>query len=503
MRTAWPRLQRPSSRSSSRRKAPSIGAAALAALIFASPVAFAEALPAPIARALQQAGVPLDSVAIVVQRIGEKQPRIRHQPDVPMNPASVMKLVTTYAALDLLGPQFRWRTEAYLGGPLEDGVLHGDLVLRGSGDPKITIEQWQSLMRSLVDAGVQRIDGDLVLDRSRFDLPAYDPGRFDAEPLRPYNVGPDALLVNFKTVRFRFAANGSANGVELKVEPPLPQLAVAPPPALVSGGCTDWRRSLEAAIIDQPRAAAATFPGTFATGCGTRDWSFALLDHANYVHGMFATYFAAAGGDFEGIVRDGNAPSGELPFVTLLSPPLYDVVRDVNKFSNNVMARQLFLTLASERGTAPATPAAAARVVADWLAKRRIAMPGLVIENGSGLSRDERATAGGLIALLASADRSVLRNEFASSLAVAATDGTLERRLLHGRSAGNALLKTGSLEGVRALAGYVIDRDGERWMLAAIVNHPNAQRAVPALDALVEWIGQQSHPTLSARARDG
>ena len=455
-------------------------------------------LPRPLRRAFADAGIPLDAVAVVVQRVDARRPLVSHRSDVPMNPASVMKLVTTFAALDLLGPDYRWRTEVFLDGRLVDGTLDGNLVIKGRGDPKITIEQWQALMGELRARGLERIRGDLVLDRTAFRLPAHDPAAFDGESLRPYNVGPDALLVNFKSVRFAFAPNASDDGVDLVVEPPLPQLARGQVPALVEGPCADWRRQLAASFINQPRAAAATFPGRYARSCGLREWNVALLDHANYVHGMFSAYFAQVGGQFSGAVHDGLAPLRE-PFAVLESPPLYDVVRDVNKLSNNVMARQVFLTLATAAHALPASPDKAVDAIERWLARRRIAMPGLVIENGSGLSRVERVTANGLANLLAAANASEVRDEYASSLAVAATDGTLERRMLDAHTAGRALLKTGSLEGVRALAGYVIDVEGQRWILVALVNHPNAARAPAALDYLADWV--HGHAARHARVR--
>jgi serine-type D-Ala-D-Ala carboxypeptidase/endopeptidase (penicillin-binding protein 4) len=468
--------------------------AAVAVAAFASALVAQAEIPRPVARAFASAGVPTDHVAIVIQRVDAAQPLLTHQPDVPMNPASVMKLVTTFAALDLLGRDYRWRTEAHLGGPLIDGTLRGDLILKGHGDPKITIEQWQAFMRDLRARGVERIEGDLVLDRTFFRVGSHDASQFDGEPLRPYNVGPDALLVNFKAVRFGFAPNAAGTGVDVVVEPPLPQIAVGGAPALVDGPCNDWRAQLAAAFINQPRAAAVTFPGSYARECGARDWHLALLDHANYVHGMFTTYFAEAGGHFGGAVRDGRAPA-TAPFAVLESPPLYDVVRDVNKLSNNVMARQVFLTLGTREGGPPATVEKSTAVVQRWLERRRIAMPGLQIENGSGLSRVERLTASGLARLLASANASAVRDEFATSLAVAATDGTLERRMHNGSAAGRALLKTGSLEGVRALAGYVLDARGTRWIVVAIVNDANAARSTPALDLLADWVYRQGFAT--------
>jgi serine-type D-Ala-D-Ala carboxypeptidase/endopeptidase (penicillin-binding protein 4) len=459
---------------------------ALAAAVAASAHA---ALPGGVARVLHEAGVPLANVAVVVREAGQPRALFAHDADRPMNPASVMKLVTTYAALDLLGRDYRWKTEAYLGGKLsKSGTLNGNLILKGYGDPKITIEQWHSFMVDLRARGLNRVTGDLVLDRSFFKLPEHDPGAFDQEPLRPYNVGPDALLVNFKAVRFAFAPDAVRNAVAVRVEPRLPDVAVATLPQLTNSDCGDWREGIAASYTNFDASASAAFPGRYPQACGERDWYVALLDHPHYVYGMFANYFREVGGRFDGGVSEGRPPRAAVPFAVMESAPLYDIVRDVNKLSNNVMARQIFLTLATTRHPPPATPGLAADVVQRWLKEKKIAIPGLVLENGSGLSRRERLTAGGLAQLLASADASPVREEFASSLAVAAMDGTVQRRFQNGTVAGQALLKTGSLDGVRALAGYVIDADGRRFMVVAIINHANAAQGAAALDYLVQWV---------------
>lgn len=461
---------------------------AVLAIVATFSLAAHAALPQPLARAFAAAGVPAKSVAVVVQEVGTPRPLVAHNAGRPMSPASVMKLVTTFAALELLGPDYRWTTEAYLDGPLDSGVLHGNLVLKGSGDPKITVEQWQAFMARLRAAGLAAVDGDLVLDRSRFAPLAHDPAAFDGEPLKPYNVGSDALLVNFKSVKFAFTPTPVGEATQLTVVPALPNVLVGPPPQLGAGECKDWHATVGATFVDQGASAAARFAGQYPAACGEREWWVALLDHPHYVHAMFTAYFRDAGGRFDGGVRGGLAPKGVPPFATLESPPLYDIVRDVNKLSNNVMARQIFLTLATTRGPQPATPARAAEAVRRWLAARKLRMPELVLDNGSGLSRIARISAGSLARLLLAADASGVRDEFASSLAVAAMDGTLERRFQNGVVAGQALLKTGTLDDVRAIAGYVLDVDGRRFALAAIVNGPAATRAQPPLDFLVQWV---------------
>ena len=446
------------------------------------------ALPRGIARAFLDERIPLSSVSVVVQEVGDARPRIAHQPAKPMNPASTMKLVTTFAALELLGPDYRWKTEAYADGPVTAGVLEGNLVLKGYGDPKITIEQFQAFVAALRATGLATIRGDLVLDRGFFAPAPHDAAAFDGEPLKPYNVGPDALLVNFKSVRFVFAPNAAGDAVDVRTEPALASIAVRGSPRLVGGECADWRSNLNASFVNARDRAQADFSGRYPAACGERDWYVALLDHPHYVEAIFAQYWREAGGTFSGGVRDGRAPVGTTPLATLQSAPLYDAVRDINKLSNNVMARQLFLTLATSAYPPPATTAHAAAAIRSWLAQRGLRFPELKMENGSGLSRRERISAKSMGELLLAADKSRVRADYASSLAVAATDGTLRKRFGDDDVADQALLKTGTLEGVRALAGYVLGRGGKRYVVVCFVNHANAARAQPALDLLVETV---------------
>ena len=462
----------------------------VATLAVASTSMARDVLPRAVGRAFLDHGVPLNRVAIVVHEIGKPKPLFAYDAERPMNPASVMKLVTTFAALEILGRDYRWKTEAYLGGPILNRTLKGDLILKGYGDPKITVEQWQLFMAALRANGLDAIDGDLVLDRSYFSLPLYDPASFDGEPLKPYNVGPDALLVNFKSVRLLFTPDAIAGTVSVNAEPRLDDVMLGRLPALDSSDCGDWRSAVGANFVTAGDRASVAFAGHYAANCGERDWWVALLDHPHYVHAAFTAAFRDAGGKFTGGLKERRAARGAEPFATLESPPLYDIVRDVNKLSNNVMARQIFLTLGAATYPPPTTPTKAADAVKFWLKSRKLAMPGLVLENGSGLSRHERITAGGLARLLLAADASAVRDEFASSLAVAATDGTVERRFQNGTVAGQALLKTGSLEGVRALAGYVIGGEGRRFVVVAIINHNNAAGAASALDNLVQWVYQ-------------
>jgi len=449
----------------------------------------AAGLPKPVLDELRKAGIPASSVAAVVQEAGGKRPTLALNAGEALNPASVMKLFTTYAALELLGPAYRWKTEAYLDGE--------HLVLRGTGDPKLNYESFWMMLRGLRARGVREIKGDVVLDRSYFG--PVPEGRIDDEQFRPYNVAPDALLVNFKSLRFVFLPLGER--VRVFAEPHLPGLDLINGLRLGTGPCPEgraFRELIEASFVSSPKPRAA-FSGVYPAECGERELNVALYSPEDYVAGMIRHLWAEMGGTWKGGVRDGIAsPSAQLVHVHE-SESLPEIVRDINKFSNNVMARQLYLTLGAQFGGAPATTDNALRAVRQWLQLKNIPAPELVIENGSGLSRLERASAATLAALLQDAWKSPVMPEFMASLPVVAVDGTMRKRLHYERVAGNAHVKTGLLNDTRSLAGYLLDRRSRRQVVVMMINHPRAPEADAAFDAFLNAVYDGA--TARARAR--
>lgn len=445
-------------------------------------------LPQPVAEAVRQAGIPQNALGIFVQQIGAARPLLAVGADRPMNPASVMKLITTYAALELLGPAYTWKTEIYGGGPLQGGTLRGDLILKGYGDPRLNLESFWLLLRNLRQAGVREIAGDLVLDASYFDVEKSDPAGFDAQPYRAYNVAPEALLVNYKMVNLQLAPEPEANRVRVVADPVPEALTLNNNLKLASGPCNDWRTALAADITVAGGQATVSLNGRYSAECGDKVLSLSLYDNAGYIHGLFKQLWAEQGGRFTGAVRNGQLPASARLLVSRESPPLAEIVRDINKFSNNVMARQLFLTLGAYDSGPPATLAKAKLAIASWLASKQLEFPELVLENGSGLSRVERISARHLGQLLLAAFHSAIMPEFMSSLPIAAVDGTMKTRLNGDPVAGRAHVKTGLLDGVKAIAGYVLDRSGRRLVVVCLINHPQAVQAQAVPDALLKWV---------------
>lgn len=448
----------------------------------------ASTLPEPVARALAQAGIPESAIGVYVHEIGAAEPVLSIGADRSLNPASSMKLVTTYAGLEMLGPAYVWNTDVFTDGTLTQDVLAGNLYLRGSGDPKLTLENFWLMLRSLRARGIREIRGDLVLDRRLFGEESYDPAGFDDQPTRPYNTGPSALLVNFKAITLQFIPDAATRTVRIAVEPPLPQVQVINNLKLVDGSCGDWVGKLRLDSQGNADSARLAFNGTYALDCGEAMRSFSVLGHRQYVGALFALLWRELGGSFSGQVRDGVTPEQARRLTTARSLSLSEIVRDVNKYSNNVMARQLFLTLGLGNNPAPATAGSAATSIKQWLALKGLAAPELVLENGSGLSRIERISARNLGAVLLNAYASPVMPELIASLPVAAVDGTLRKRMKSAEVAGQAHVKTGTLTGVRSIAGYVLNAQGNRAVVVFMVNHANAFNAQAAQDAMLGWV---------------
>jgi D-alanyl-D-alanine carboxypeptidase/D-alanyl-D-alanine-endopeptidase (penicillin-binding protein 4) len=477
-----------------------------ALVVFAAPGAKArERLPPEVQQALHRAGVPADALAAVALPLQRWAWPWRWRDEVPMQPGSSMKLVTTVVALDRLGLNHRGHTELRSAAPVQAGVLRGDLVLLGGADPELGVPQFWALLLDLRQAGVHTIEGRLLVDRTLFRPARPDLGLppFDDAPEFPYNVVPDALHLAGGVLPLELRAEGG--GVRAGTVPPLDGIEFGSRMALTDTPCADWSDGwLPARVQREAGRTRIELRGGFPKDC-TRRAALQLIDRQELTERLFRTLWRSLGGTWDGAAVETAAPAGTRLLARRESRPWGELLRPMNKASDNPLSRLLYLSLGlagmadePQAGTAEL----AGREVRRWFAEHDIPTAGLVLDNGSGLSRSERITPLQMALMLKVAWHGRHASELLASLPVAGVDGTLRRRLQDSPAAGSARLKTGTLGNVVALAGYVHDADGRPWAVAMMVNHENAGQARPVLDALVDAIARHG-PHGPARAVPG
>ena len=412
-----------------------------------------------------------------------------HQPQRAFNPASVVKVITALAALDILGAEFQWETKIAAQGKISNGVLEGDLVLIGGGDPYLTADDFLYMLNGLRNRGLREIRGDLVLDDTIFQLPPHDAAAFDGAQAKPYNVGGGGLIVNFKSQRVVFSA---ADGrVQVHAEPPNAHFEIVNRVKLSSKRCRNWRRQIREQLSDQQTHAQLKLSGSYSRHCGEQGFYLSVLDHRAYVAGVFGALWERLGGKWSGKWRTGKAAADAEVLLERTSPRLPLVLAAMNKYSNNVVARNVFLSLPASAGEPPHTPAAAQAVFAQWLGEQGV--PEVVVDNGSGLSRRTRITPAQMTQLLEAAWRHPYRAELISSLPITGKDGTLRKRMKKA-VAGEGHLKTGSLAGVTTISGYVRNDKGQYLMITLFAERQASGRVRRLQEDLIRWLRTAALP---------
>ncbi len=441
----------------------------------------------PIAALAQRYKIPENTLSLIVQEVGAPSPLLSLNPLTPRNPASTIKLLTTFVALDTLGPSHVWRTEFYALGPVREGVLEGDLLLKGHGDPWLTEENFWKLLGQLRGTGLREIRGNLLVDDTHFAPAARQADDFDGQPWRLYNVLPNAAQVNFKAVTLVFTPGEHALGV--RTLPALPTLRLQNQVKLTEGSCKGMN-GIKIIVPDPVTADTVVLEGEYARACGVQSLPRSFMTPEGYAHALFTRLWPQWGGVFSGEVRRAAKPPGARRLTAGFSPPLAEVIRPLNKWSNNAMADSLLLSLGAQTGPPPHTLEQGALAARKYLDAHGISTQGLVLENGSGLSRTTRISAHTLSQVLIHAWHSRFMPEFLASLSIAGIDGTLGKRLREAPEKGWMHLKSGHLNGVSAVAGYVRAASGRRFVVVFFLNGPT--EAGHALgDALLRWTYRQ------------
>jgi D-alanyl-D-alanine carboxypeptidase/D-alanyl-D-alanine-endopeptidase (penicillin-binding protein 4) len=484
-------------------------------------------LPDVTERLLQAANIPLEHVGAIAVHVDDGSIVLAHDAERDLQPASTLKILTAIVALERLGPGWRARTSALATAGLLHGRLDGDLFLRGGGSVDFDAEALRQMLRELRLAGIRRITGDVVLDRSLFRPPRLDVGvpPFDETPEFRYNVIPDALLLNTNLLRLDLA---SVNGrLRVASTPALDRVEVSTRDMrLVERECDKWEDGWQLPTLERGRGGVLriVLHGDYPRECKVNT-AINVIERTTFADRLFRATWRELGGRFDGIVRDGATPAGARVLAEHRSRTLLEAVREILKRSDNPITRQVYLTLGSaaaesesanvralraatgasglmavaDGSAATATADTSAwrseRVVRDWLRAHGLDDAGLVLDNGSGLSRRERIRPRLLAGVLAAALRSPFAPEFQAMLPVVGVDAGMEKRLPDSPAAMRGRLKTGTLRNVVSLAGYVPDAAGRLCVVVVIINHEErferwSKAGRAALDSVVDWVAR-------------
>jgi len=453
-------------------------------------------LPVEIVNLLRSKGIREHGMSAFIQDVNSPKPLLAYQDKTSRVPASVMKLITSYAALGTLGPNYRWPLDILTTGTIKNGTLQGDLIVKGYGSPEFDMTALRKVLQGIRNKGIRNVNGRIIFDNSYFKSLSKHAGAFDGKGQAAYNARPDALLFNERLNVFNLRASGKR--VKITSLTPTHNLKIVNRMKRYKSSCKPRMR-----VSYRGQQTVVTFTGGLARRCGTRSFAKVISNPANMIYGsMRSMWKREVGGKLNTRFAMGRAPAHARLLLKIYSRTLAQILPEIDKNSNNVMARQLLLTIGARKSGGQGTERNGANAISTWLASRGLVFPELRIENGSGLSRYARISARHMGDLLTDAYRSPYRNILMQSLAIAGVDGTMKRRLRGTRVRGRGYFKTGSLRDVRSIAGYVKAANGKTYVVAILHNDPKARRrALSAHDKLIQWVfeGGRSQNQLAMR----
>ena len=449
-----------------------------------------QSLPSDIKRRLNLVGLARHGMSAFVQPVNASGPLLTVNAEVPRNPASVMKLLTTYSALGILGIDYQWPIEIYTQGEIRGNTLYGDLAIKGYGYPNFVTEDLESILQALQGQGLNHIQGGLIVDNSYFSTGWQDPGAFDNRPYRPYNAPPDATLINHRATRFVVKANASKKRVEVYSPFPASNIKIVNKIRFSRGRCRGKNQRVNMRILPKGDHTTVRFSGRYSSRCGRKSYYKVVSNPPSMINGGFRKIWKEMGGTIRGGFRVQPVSQQAKLFYTYTSESIADVIRKVNKKSNNVMARQLLLSIGARAYGAPGTVEKGQRAMKDWFRSQGLNFDELMVENGSGLSRVSQVSARHVGELLLKAwHTDGINMTLKDSLPIMGQDGTLRRRLRNSGIAGNAQMKTGTLKDTRAIAGYIDSNDGHTYVAVILHNDPRVKaKGRPVHDKLLEWV---------------
>jgi len=446
---------------------------------------------------IRKHGFSSDGIAVLIRDTADGvAPMVALNENKALNPASVIKLLTTLVALDQMGAGYRWQNEIFYTGKLNAGTLKGDLYFRGNGDPYLTPERFWRLLNRIYIEGIHRIDGNVYVDDSYFQPEKIDYAAFDNQPYRSYHVGPNAVLVGFQSTELHFSIeNGKVNIVPF---PNAKNIVIDNQVKIrSSGACGRWEKRLQLTPQMGRGTLQVKISGYYAQACGNKTMYRRLSEIEHNFQLFFAPIWQQIGGSVSGDYLRQTVPNTAVAYLQDQSISLSEALRYINKFSNNVMTRQVLLSLGAYKMGAPGTTAKGIGSIEQWLdekiaAKQISDRKSLVLDNGAGLSRDTRISAKLLSELLLYAYKQAYMPDFIASLPITGYDLTIAERFENDQLSGKVYMKTGLLDFVQTMAGYVNSASGKRYVLVMLHNDKQAhtKQAAQLQDAVIRWVYQ-------------
>ncbi|MFN3652943.1 MAG: D-alanyl-D-alanine carboxypeptidase/D-alanyl-D-alanine-endopeptidase [Armatimonadota bacterium] len=387
--------------------------------------------------------------------------------DLSMNPASNMKLLTSAAALAHLGPDYRFTTRVLQTGKRSGSTLAGDLILQGGGDPVLETKDLERLADAVKAGGIRVVTGALRVDDSRYDRRRLGTGWEADDESYYYAAQVSALSVNSNVMKVDVLPAARAGAPVTVKQSPIPGYAALAERPLT--GSADTKSDLDVMRLRGRNALKIT--GTIGVGGRPlREVEVTVEEPQRFAGALFRQLLAQRGVKVAGPVRDLPAPDSARALTSLTSPPLSRLVSLLNKPSNNLIAEMLLKEIGyREKGKGDTHTGS--EVLEDWLAKLGVPAGGVLVNDGSGMSRHDLVTARAVSELLVKARAQPWGPVFTESLPVMGVDGTLRSRLKGTSAEGKIQAKTGTLSHVTALSGYATSRDGKRRVFSILINH--------------------------------
>ncbi len=409
-----------------------------------------------------------------------------HNEKILFNSASLVKIITTYIGLKELGPNFRWRSDFYYTGYIVGDTLKGDIVFKGTGDASFSVEDLEGMIREIQEKGIKRIEGNLLFDTSYFGLIPNEV-TFDNNPMRAYNVVPSAISLQSNTINFSF--NSQKNKVKIETKPNIKTLKIINNIKSTREKCLSWREKLLYKTEITEQQTFLYFNGKFSRNCKAKQLDLAMLDWQTYFYHTFKQKWIDNSGWFNGsFIHTSKALDGNKLLASHYSDSLVDLIRDTNKYSLNLMSRNLMLTIIANENYVQPTEAMVNSYIKNWLVENQIDSEGLFIDNGAGLSRNIKISINQFLIILQKIYYDPMMPEMISSFPIAGIDGTLKRRMKNSPIKMNGHFKTGSMNEVSAIAGFFLNNEKEMNVFVFMMNGKKAKMSQNFQEALIESI---------------